>query len=71
MLRYMLDTDICIFTIKNRPQRVREAFIRFQDQLCVSSVTMIELVYGAEKSANPGKNLAIVEGFSSRLEVLP
>jgi len=71
MLRYMLDTNICIFTIKNRPQRVREAFIRFQDQLCVSSVTMMELVYGAEKSANPGKNLAIVEGFSSRLEVLP
>ncbi len=71
MLRYMLDTNICIFTIKNRPQRVREAFNRFQDRLCVSSVTVMELIYGAEKSASPEKNLAIVEGFSSRLGVLP
>ncbi len=32
---------------------------------------MMELIYGAEKSASPEKNLAIVEGFSSRLGVLP
>ncbi|HCF0126352.1 TPA: VapC toxin family PIN domain ribonuclease, partial [Pseudomonas aeruginosa] len=27
MLKFMLDTNICIFTIKNRPQEVREAFL--------------------------------------------
>ncbi|KAB2683815.1 type II toxin-antitoxin system tRNA(fMet)-specific endonuclease VapC [Brucella pseudogrignonensis] len=70
MLRYMLDTNICIFTIKNRPQQVREAFNRFHDQLCISSVSLMELIYGAEKSAQPEKNLAVVEGFAARLEVL-
>ncbi|MBA8822598.1 tRNA(fMet)-specific endonuclease VapC [Ochrobactrum sp. P6BSIII] len=66
----MLDTNICIFTIKNRPQQVREAFNRFHDQLCISSVSLMELIYGAEKSAHPEKNLAVVEGFAARLEVL-
>ncbi len=38
--------------------------------MCISSVTLIELVYGAEKSAVPEKNLRVVEGFVARLEVL-
>jgi len=70
MLKYMLDTNICIFTIKNRPQQVRQAFNRFHDQLCISSISLMELIYGAEKSANPEKNFAVVEGFAARLEVL-
>ncbi|WP_430245187.1 type II toxin-antitoxin system tRNA(fMet)-specific endonuclease VapC [Neorhizobium sp. DAR64861/K0K2] len=70
MLKYMLDTNICIFTIKNRPEQVREAFNRFHNQLCISSVSFMELIFGAEKSASPEKNLRIVEGFAARLEVL-
>jgi len=69
MLKYMLDTNICIFTIKNRPEQVREAFKRHSGQLSISTVTLMELIYGAEKSANP--ELADVEGFAARLEVLP
>ncbi|WP_085725532.1 tRNA(fMet)-specific endonuclease VapC [Pseudomonas sp. R37(2017)] len=71
MIKYMLDTNICIFTIKNKPQVVREAFNRHNGQLCISSVTLMELIYGAEKSAAPEKNLAVIEGFAARLEVLP
>ena len=71
MLKYMLDTNICIFTIKNRPEEVREAFKRNSGQLSISTVTLMELIYGAEKSANPERNLADVEGFAARLEVLP
>ncbi|CAI8879153.1 tRNA(fMet)-specific endonuclease VapC [Pseudomonas sp. IT-P74] len=71
MIKYMLDTNICIFTIKNKPQVVREAFNRHHSQLCISAVTLMELIYGAEKSAAPEKNLAVIEGFSARLEVLP
>ena len=67
----MLDTNICIFTIKNRPEEVREAFKRHSGQLSISTVTLMELIYGAEKSANPERNLADVEGFAARLEVLP
>jgi tRNA(fMet)-specific endonuclease VapC len=71
MIKYMLDTNICIFTIKNKPQIVREAFNRHSGQLCISAITLMELIYGAEKSAAPEKNLAIVEGFVARLDVLP
>lgn len=70
MLKYMLDTNICIFTIKNKPQEVREAFNRFYGQMCICSITLMELIYGAEKSSNPEKNLAIIESFAARLEVL-
>lgn len=70
MLRYLLDTNICIFTIKNRPAVVRERFKRYADQLCISSVTWMELVYGAERSARPQDNLRVVEGLAARLSVL-
>jgi tRNA(fMet)-specific endonuclease VapC len=70
MLKYMLDTNICIFTIKNRPQQVRDAFKRHHAQLCISTITLMELVYGAEKSAAPERNLEVIEGFAARLEVL-
>ncbi|MDV3253635.1 tRNA(fMet)-specific endonuclease VapC [Devosia sp. BK] len=70
MLKYMLDTNICIFTIKNKPQTVRETFERQHGRLSISAVTLMELICGAEKSSLPAKNLAVIEGFSARLEVL-
>ncbi|MDR7049623.1 tRNA(fMet)-specific endonuclease VapC [Duganella sp. 3397] len=70
MLKFMLDTNICIFTIKNKPAHAREQFIRQHGLMCISTVTLAELFYGVEKSANPSRNLAEVEGFAARLEVL-
>ena len=70
MLKFMLDTNICIFTIKNRPQEVREAFKQHHGQMCISTVTLMELIYGAEKSDFPERNLANIEGFAARLQVL-
>ncbi|WP_312374241.1 type II toxin-antitoxin system tRNA(fMet)-specific endonuclease VapC [Pseudomonas oryzihabitans] len=70
MLKFMLDTNTCIFTIKNRPMSVREAFTRHQGQLCISTITLMELIYGAEKSSSPERNLTVIEGFAARLEVL-
>ncbi|MBA5636962.1 tRNA(fMet)-specific endonuclease VapC [Duganella sp. LX20W] len=70
MLKFMLDTNICIFTIKNKPAHVREQFIRQHGLMCISTVTLMELIYGAEKSTDPTRNLAEVEGFSARLEVM-
>ena len=70
MYKYMLDTNICIYTIKNRPSQDRDAFDRHQDQLCVSTVTAMELIFGAEKSAAPEKNLAVIEAFLARLALL-
>jgi tRNA(fMet)-specific endonuclease VapC len=71
MLKYMLDTNICIFTVKNRPAHLREVFNRHHGQMCISAVSLMELIYGAEKSASPERNLAVVEGFAARLDVLP
>ena len=71
MLRYMLDTDICIYVIKSRPSNLRDTFNQYNDQLSISSVTLAELLYGVEKSARTEHNLGVVESFSARLEVLP
>ncbi len=70
MLKYMLDTNIAIYTIKNRPAEVREAFNAHDGQMCISSVTLMELIYGAEASVAVERNLKVIEGFAARLEVL-
>lgn len=70
MLKYMLDTNICIFTIKNKPEAVRQKFNLHRVQLCISSITLMELIYGAEKSSAPERNLSVIEGFIARLQVL-
>jgi len=71
MLKYMLDTNIAIYIIKNKPIEVREAFKAHDGQMCISAVTLMELIYGAEASAAVERNLRDVEGFAARLEVLP
>ena len=69
MLKFMLDTNICIFTIK-KPEHIRERFNLNSDRMCISSVTLMELIYGAEKSQAVERNLAVVESFVSRFSVL-
>ena len=71
MIKYMLDTNIVIYTIKNRPRQVREAFKKHDKQMCISSVTYGELIYGAERSSQPEQNLADIEGLVARLEIAP
>jgi tRNA(fMet)-specific endonuclease VapC len=71
MLAYMLDTNICIYVMKKYPQGLREKFNSLAEQLCISSITLGELHYGAEKSARRADNLTAVEHFVARLEILP
>jgi tRNA(fMet)-specific endonuclease VapC len=71
MLAYMLDTNICIYVMKARPPELREKFNELAEQLCLSSITLGELHYGAEKSARRAQNLTALEHFVARLEVLP
>ncbi|WAP69489.1 type II toxin-antitoxin system tRNA(fMet)-specific endonuclease VapC [Jiella pelagia] len=71
MLAYMLDTNICIHVMKTYPPQVREKFNALAEQLCISSITLGELHYGAQKSARCAKNLTAIEHFVARLEVLP
>lgn len=69
-LKFVLDTNTCIFAIKNEPDAVQQALNRRQGQRCISAITAMELAYGAEKSAAPTRNHAVVDGFLQRLEVL-
>lgn len=71
MLKYLLDTNIVIYTMKNRPEDVRKQFKKHNGQMAVSSVTMGELVFGAEYSQQVERNLADIAAFAARLEVLP
>ena len=71
MLQYMLDTDICIHVIKNYPERLRQRFNRHGKQLCISSIALGELRFGAEKSARRAENLQEIELFTARVDVLP
>jgi tRNA(fMet)-specific endonuclease VapC len=71
MLAYMLDTNICIYVMKTYPPELREKFNMLAEQLCISSITLGELHYGAEKPARCVANLTAIEHFVARLEVLP
>ena len=66
----MLDTNIVIYVIKRKPIEVLEIFNRHVGQMCISSITLAELIHGAEKSSRKEHNLRQVEDFVSRLEVL-
>jgi tRNA(fMet)-specific endonuclease VapC len=70
VLKYMLDTNIAIYTIKRRPPKIHEKFNEHFGHLCISAITLAELHHGIEKSSDIKKNLTIVEDFVSRLEVL-
>lgn len=71
MIKYMLDTNILIYTIRNRPTKVRQAFKKHSAFLAMSTVTLGELIYGAEKSTQSARNLADIEALAARLDVVP
>jgi len=71
MLKYLLDTNIIIYTMKNRPQQVKRRFQKHEGEMCISAVTLGELVFGAEYSRQVEQNLRDIEALVARLEVLP
>ena len=70
MLNFMLDTNITIYVIKNRPVESRTVFNQNDGRIFLSSITLAELMHGVEKSAKPELNLRQVEDLISRLIVL-
>lgn len=70
MLTYMLDTNICIYVMKNYPLVMPDKFNALAEQLCISTITLGELHYGAEKSARRIESLTAIEHFVARLDVL-
>lgn len=71
MLRYLLDTNIVIYVLKQRPVEVLHHFNANAERMAISAITLSELFHGAEKSSKVSQNLAAIEDFCSCLEVLP
>ena len=67
---FMLDTNICIYTIKNRPAEVIQKVKEFSpSDLVISAITVCELEYGASKSTNPEKNRQTLVKFFAPFEI--
>jgi tRNA(fMet)-specific endonuclease VapC len=67
----MLDTNLCIRVLRDRPPALRPRFNAEAEALCLSTIVLTELLHGAAKSAKPVENRKVVEHFAARLEVLP
>ena len=70
MLRYMLDTNICIYAMKKDPRLLISKFSEYRSEICVSSGVVGELLYGVEKSQQRSSNMTRFEHFISLLDVL-
>jgi tRNA(fMet)-specific endonuclease VapC len=70
MLRYMLDTNLCILVLRDRPQALQAKFNLEADSLCISTIVLTELLHGARKSARQEHHRREVDKFAARLEVL-
>lgn len=70
-MKYMLDTNICIHVIKNKPETAIRNFLTHQpDDLCISAITLAELLHGVEKSKFRDRNRLAVSMFLSGIAVL-
>ena len=70
MLRYLLDTNIVIYVLKRRPVEVLSTFNANASRMAISSITLAELLHGAQKCSRVSENLSVIEDFCSRLEVI-
>ena len=71
-MRYMLDTNICIYYIKKKPPHVIEKVRRhMSDGICISAITLAELEHGVAKSAYSERNADELARFLPIFDLLP
>ena len=71
-MRYLLDTNICIYIAKQKPHGVLERFRQLRSgDVGMSIITHLELVYGAWKSQQRQANLVRIQGLERVIPVLP
>jgi len=71
-MQYMLDTNVCIYIIKQKPADVIERFKQTDiSEISISSITLSELFYGVSKSSKPEQNFMALTQFVAPLEILP
>ena len=70
-MKFMLDTDICIYMIKENPPAVLDRLKRTSPaDVCISAITLSELEYGAYKSSRPDQNRMRLAEFLAPLQVV-
>ncbi|MBL7222742.1 MAG: type II toxin-antitoxin system VapC family toxin [Candidatus Brocadiae bacterium] len=71
-MRFLLDTNICIYIIKRQPPRVLQRLCECDiTDVGISSITLSELEFGVEKSTRPAQNRLALAQFVAPLEILP
>ena len=71
-MKYMLDTNICIYLIKKKPENVLiNLHLNIDNGIAISAITLAELLYGVEASAYPEKNTLALNQFLSIVDILP
>lgn len=63
-MKYLLDTNICVYLIRQRPAHLLQKFANYAvSEIGISSITAAELYYGVERSGRPGQNRQALEQF--------
>ncbi len=71
MTKYMLDTDICSYIMREKPLQVLERFNTLEmNQFCLSIISYAEFLYGVQRSANSSKHKVIVDQFILHVDIL-
>ena len=72
MLKYLLDTNICIYLIKRKPETVLGRLLATAPgDVGISTITLSELEYGVERSTQRDKNKLALARFVAPLEIAP
>lgn len=70
-MKYMLDTNICIYVIKHKPDVVIKKFLSHDpEEMCISAITYAELMHGVEKSTAVERNRIAMSLFLSPITIL-
>lgn len=70
-MKYLLDTNICIYIIKKKPEAVVKKFTKLRPgSVAISSITLSELYFGVVKSSRPNENMIALQEFISPMIVL-
>jgi tRNA(fMet)-specific endonuclease VapC len=71
-MRYMLDTNVCIDYLKGNSENIRDRIVSAPDgTLCISAITLSELMFGVENSSNREKNLVALNFFLLKIDIVP
>jgi len=72
VIMYMLDTNIIIKAIRQKEHPIRQILLQhLHGELCISSITYVELLYGVFRSENPEKNLQALQGMLAWIDIKP